>query len=73
LTASEIREMVLAAFPGAKITFEPDLRRQGIVDSWPAEINDKAARRDWGWQPQYDVRRAFNEYLIPNIKQRYHS
>ncbi len=71
LSASEICKYVREAFPGAEITFEPDMRRQGIVDSWPAEINDKSARRDWDWRPAYDAQRAFHEYLIPNIKKRY--
>lgn len=71
LTAAEFRERVLQAFPEAQISFDPDFRRQGIVDSWPAELDDSAARYDWGWQPAYDLRRAFEEYLIPNIKQRY--
>jgi nucleoside-diphosphate-sugar epimerase len=71
LTAAQIREMALAAFPGAEISFRPDLKRQGIVDSWPADLNDSAARRDWGWKPAYEAERAFHEYLIPNIKRRY--
>lgn len=71
LNASEIRDLVLKAFPDAQITFEPDLKRQGIVDSWPADLDDHDARRDWGWQPAYDVQRSFNEYLIPNIIKRY--
>lgn len=71
LTAGEIRDLVLQAFPDAQIDFKPDMKRQGIIDSWPAGLNDKAARRDWGWEPDYDVERAFHEYLIPNIKQRY--
>jgi len=71
LSASEIRDLVLKAFPEAHITFEPDLKRQGIVDSWPADLDDHDARRDWGWQPAYDVQRSFNEYLIPNILKRY--
>jgi nucleoside-diphosphate-sugar epimerase len=71
LTAGEFRDLVLQAFPDAKIDFEPDLKRQGIIDSWPAGLNDKAARRDWGWKPAYDVERAFHDYLIPNIVQRY--
>jgi threonine 3-dehydrogenase len=73
LTASEFRDLVLQAFPAAQIDFKPDMKRQGIIDSWPAGLNDKAARRDWGWKPAYDVARAFNDYLIPNIKQRYQS
>lgn len=71
LSASQIRDLVLDAFPDAQITFQPDLKRQHIVDSWPTDLDDKDARRDWGWQPDYDINRAFYEYLIPNIVKRY--
>jgi nucleoside-diphosphate-sugar epimerase len=71
LTADEFRDMVLRFFPEAQITFKPDLKRQGIVDSWPAGLNDNDARRDWGWKPAYDLERSFSEYLVPNIRQRY--
>lgn len=70
-TASEIRALVLKSFPGARIDFEQDPKRQGIVDSWPADLDDSAARTDWGWQPVYDMERAFKDYLIPNIIRRY--
>ena len=72
ISASDFRDHVLRAFPQAQITFDPDWQRQGIVDSWPAELNDEAARRDWGWAPAYDLQRAFDEYLVPNIHRRYH-
>jgi len=71
LTAAQIRDLVLQAFPIAQITFGPDVKRQGIIDSWPADLNDDHARRDWEWCPDYDVERSFHEYLIPNIVQRY--
>jgi len=71
LSAAEIRDLVRTAFPNADITFAPDDKRQGIVDSWPADVDDSAARRDWGWQPDYDLKRAFEEYLIPNISRFY--
>ncbi len=70
-TAGEFYEIVKKAFPQAVVTFEPHQARQGIVDTWPADIDDSAARRDWGWQPDYDQTRAFDEYLIPAIRQRY--
>jgi threonine 3-dehydrogenase len=70
-SAEEVREVVLAAFPGAQIGYQVDAKRQGIVDSWPADVNDCAARHDWGFQPQYDFNRAFSEYLIPTIRERY--
>lgn len=71
LSAGEIRDMVLQAFPQATITFKPDKKRQSIIDTWPADLDDSAARRDWGWSPRYDAERSFSEYLIPNIVQRY--
>ena len=43
-------------------------KRQGIVDSWPADVDDSAARADWGFRPAYDFDRAFREYLIPTIR-----
>jgi len=71
LTAAEFRQWVLRYFPEAQISFDADLKRQGIVDSWPADLDDSAARRDWGWQPAYDLERSFSEYLVPNIRDRY--
>jgi len=71
LTAAQFRDLVLKFFPHAKITFKPDIKRQGIVDSWPAGLNDNDARRDWGWKPEYDLEKSFAEYLVPNIQKRY--
>ena len=70
-TAAQIERVVRQAFPGADITYVNDLKRQGIVDSWPAAVDDSAARRDWGFSPQYEFARAFSEYLIPAIRERY--
>ena len=70
-SADEMRQIVLQAFPDADITFAVDRKRQGIVDSWPAGVDDTAARRDWGFAPAYDLDRAFSQYLIPTIRGRY--
>jgi threonine 3-dehydrogenase len=72
-SAAEIRDMVLKAFPGATITYSVDDKRQRIVDSWPADVDDSAARADWGFKPAYDLSRAFETYLIPEIRRRYTS
>ena len=69
--AQAICDVVTRAFPRASVTWETDLKRQRIVDSWPAEVDDTAARRDWGFAPRYDFARAFEEYLIPTITERY--
>ena len=70
-SADEVRQEVVRAFPRADITWHTDEKRQGIVDSWPADVDDTAARRDWGFAPVYDFSRAFRDYLIPTIGQRY--
>ena len=70
-SADQIRDVVMKAFPGAQITWDADRKRQGIVDSWPEDVDDSAARADWSFAPRYDFERAFSEYLIPTIKRRY--
>ncbi len=71
LTAGQFREHALKVFPGEKITFEPNPRRQGIVDSWPEDVDDSMARKDWDWKPDYDEDAFFNRYFLPQIRERY--
>ena len=70
-SADDVREEVVRAFPDAQITWKNDVKRQGIVDSWPEDVDDRAARADWGFAPKFDFTRAFRDYLIPTIRQRY--
>jgi nucleoside-diphosphate-sugar epimerase len=70
-SADEIRQIVIRTFPTARIIYEVDGKRQRIVDTWPAGVDDTAARRDWGFGPAFDLERAFSEYLIPTIRRRY--
>ena len=71
LTASEFRDRALRAFPGAQIDFRPNPRRQGIVDSWPEDVDDSRARQDWGWKPDYSADAFFEDYFLPQIRKRY--
>jgi nucleoside-diphosphate-sugar epimerase len=70
-SAEEIRMKTLDAYPAAQISYETDTKRQGILDTWPADVDDSRARADWGWSPNFGFERAFDEYLIPNISERY--
>lgn len=70
-SAGQIRETTLKAFPDAAITYSVNESRQGILDTWPADVDDASARADWGWAPAYGLERAFDEYLIPAISARY--
>jgi nucleoside-diphosphate-sugar epimerase len=71
LTAGEFRDRPVKAFPKAQITFEPNPRRQGIVDSWPEDVDDTLARTEWGWKPDYNADRFFDDYFLPEIRKRY--
>jgi len=70
-SAGEIHKLIKGAFPKAQITFNPEVKRQAILDSWCADVDDSAARRDWKWKPDYNMARAFDDYLIPAVKERY--
>lgn len=70
-TAAEIRDRVVEVFPGAKISFEPDERRQAIVDSWPGDVDDDRAREDWGFAPRHGLDEAVRDYLLPALRERY--
>jgi threonine 3-dehydrogenase len=71
LSAAQFRDRAVQAFPQAQIGFEPNPRRQGIVDSWPADVDDSLARAEWGWQPDYDAEAFFDRYFLPEIRKRY--
>jgi nucleoside-diphosphate-sugar epimerase len=70
-SADEIRASAIRAFPRAQIIYRVDAKRQSIVDSWPEDVDDAAARRDWDFSPSYDFDRAFHEYLIPTVRGTY--
>ena len=70
-SAAEIRAIVAREFSNTSVSFAVDDKRQRIVDSWPEDVDDSAARHDWNFLPAYDLQRAFTEYLIPTIGRRY--
>ena len=70
-SAADFKKHILLAFPDSQIDFIPDPNRQRILDSWPADLDDSAARTDWNWSPDFTEQDSFDQYLIPAIKQRY--
>ncbi len=53
-TPTEIAEEIKKHIPEFTITYHPDFR-QKIADSWPASIDDSAAREDWNWNHKFDI------------------
>ena len=41
--------------PEFEMVYEIDPLKQSIADSWPNQMDDSAARNEWGWMPHYDL------------------
>lgn len=61
-TPKEIAEVIGKHIRGFTIDYAPDFR-QKIADSWPQSINDDNARKDWGWQHEFDLEKMTADML----------
>jgi len=53
-SAGELVAEIKKHIPEFKCEYKPDFR-QKIADSWPMSIDDSVARREWGWNPAFDL------------------
>lgn len=51
----ELADEIKKNLPNFKIEYKIDPIKQKIADSWPHNIIDDVARRDWGWTPKYNL------------------
>jgi nucleoside-diphosphate-sugar epimerase len=65
-TPREIADAIARRIPDFELHCEPDFRQQ-IAASWPQEIDDSVAQRDWGWQPRYDLQ-AMVDDMLDNLR-----
>ena len=54
-TPARLAEEIRSHIPDFAIDYHVDPVRQAIADSWPASLDDRAAREEWGWQPEWDL------------------
>ena len=57
--AAEIRKHL----PHFEMDYDVDPVRQAIADSWPDSLDDRAARDEWDWNPQYDLETMTRDML----------
>jgi nucleoside-diphosphate-sugar epimerase len=65
-TPAELASEIKKTIPDFEIKYEPDFR-QAIADSWPASIDDSAAKQDWGLNYQFDIS-SMSIDMINNLK-----
>jgi len=65
-TPAEIAYTIQRIVPEFEISYVPDFRQE-IADSWPSSIDDSIARRDWGWQHEFDLEKT-TELMLRNLK-----
>ncbi|MEJ5285701.1 MAG: L-threonine 3-dehydrogenase [Candidatus Kapaibacterium sp.] len=65
-TVKSLYEEIRKYYPNFEIEYKPDYR-QAIADSWPDDVDDSVARKDWGWQPEYDLPRMVED-MIEKLK-----
>jgi nucleoside-diphosphate-sugar epimerase len=65
-TPEEIAAAIRRRIPGFTLQCEPDFRQE-IAASWPCSIDDSVARRDWGWQPRFDLQ-AMVDDMLDNLR-----
>ena len=68
LTAMQLTPEMLSTeiqkhLPGFTIDYDVDPVRQAIADSWPDHIDDEVARKEWGWEPLFDIESMTKDML----------
>lgn len=66
LTPYEIAEEIKKEIPEFDISYNPDFRNE-IAKSWPSQINDQIARKDWGWRPNFDLH-SITKIMLEELK-----
>jgi nucleoside-diphosphate-sugar epimerase len=63
LTPSRLCNLIREHIPDFNTDYNVDPVRQAIADSWPRRIDDRAARHEWGWKPEYDARSMVKDMI----------
>ncbi len=64
---ADIAASIQKEIPDFTIRYKPDYRQE-IADSWPNSIDDRPAREDWNWRPDYDLD-AMSRDMLTNLRE----
>jgi len=68
-SAKELEEEIKKHIPDFSCEYKPDFRQE-IAESWPRTIDDSCAREEWGWRPDYDLKRMVKD-MIEKLTKKY--
>ncbi len=71
-TPQQISQVIQSRLPHVQLRFEEDEKMTRLVAGWPGEIDDGAARNDWGWSPAFDLERTADHFLAELQPERDH-
>lgn len=66
-TPEELAQEIKKYIPDFEMKYNIDPMRQAIADSWPNQLDDRAAREDWGWSSDYNLK-AMTKDMIEKLK-----
>lgn len=58
VSAQDVVQEIQRRVPGFQAEFVIDQTVNELLSSWPNVVIDDAARKDWGWAPEYDFKRS---------------
>lgn len=59
----EIAAAIQEELPSFTMSYQVNPTLQAIADSWPDKLEDTAAREEWGWKAQYDLKTMTKDML----------
>ncbi|HOR42754.1 MAG TPA: NAD-dependent epimerase/dehydratase family protein, partial [Atribacterota bacterium] len=59
----ELAEEIKKWIPDFTISYNIDPIKQAIADSWPNSMDDQVARKEWDWQPEYNLTKMTQDMI----------
>jgi len=59
----ELEQEIKKYFPDFKIKYSID-ERDELAKGWPQSIDDTYSRKDWGWQPNFNLSQMVNDIIL---------
>lgn len=65
----DIASAIQEELPSFTMSYQVNPTLQAIADSWPDKLEDTAAREEWGWKAQYDLK-TMTKDMLKNLQLR---